>query len=270
MRDGIIQNYLNQIYEKYCLNILETPMDKNGFNNLYRLNFSTFFDELLFTILYEPDQYKKIINRTTIIMFQNFRNLDESEIDFLFIKCEDIPRDEIDSYYVNDIKGYKLSKISQQIMKLINKKVSRHLSSLDDNILNSYLEELKISIQNFAYDVSIEGDDYNFSNYWEEFCYQIQYGGGYPLEIIIDDIENHLESKLYNAPMRELMFLYTYTDYFIYQEYELQSDFPFPPKSEMIDNIITLMVDEIKNVAAYCYVPDFSSGEGWEDEYDEE
>ncbi|MBU9721611.1 MULTISPECIES: hypothetical protein [Bacillaceae] len=266
MSHRIIENYLNAKYEEICLDIMNTSTSDYSIDNQYGIKFSSYFDELVFTVLYEPERYKVTVERTYRIIEDKFMNMERSELDFLYLKCENYNSN------ISDELTYSpstLHYLANEVMKLINEKVSEHISSLSSDILKYYLEELQNNIEGFAFYGSLEGDDYNTRNYWEEFCYQVQYGDSYPYEITVDVVESHIDSMLCSIPKRDLYLLYTSTDQFIYDEYEPEDYFPFPSEEEMIEPTANKLMEEIKSVATNTYVPDFSSGEDWED-YDEE
>jgi hypothetical protein len=259
------KNYLNAKYEKYCMEILSeiNSISKNTLGlSFYNINFVSVFDELIFIILYENDKYSLYIEEVVReLIYTKFQNLDESEVDFLIIRClEDLNEDP--KYIITNQYYF----IANEIIKIINEKVISHLSINSGNELKIYLEKLKGDIERFAFSGPFAGDDYNINSYWEEFCFQIQYGEEYVLDIILEDIESRLYTSLKKVEIKDIIKLYTQTDEFQYEEYYCEIDKPLPSKEEMIGQIIPKMIEEIQYIASTTYVPDFSNGEDWDDE----
>jgi hypothetical protein len=261
-----VDNYLNEKYEKYCWEILlETEKnDMSPSDSFYNINFSTALDKLLFVFLYENDQYKQVAYS---MVYRKLRDLEKIEVDFLFYKCfEKYYDDEFnEEIYEINYPSRKYYYIANEFIKIINHLVINHLSNNTGQILKLYLDKLQESIESFAYDGSIEGYE-NISNYWEEFCFQAQYGDGYILEIILEDIEGHIDSTLNKASRKDIILLYTLTDEFNYEEIELDHSSPFPDRGNMIENIVPILLEEIIRVARNTYVPDYSNDEDWDED----
>jgi hypothetical protein len=261
-----VDNYLTEKYEKICWEILhETVINgmspRDSFNNI---NFSTAFDKLLFVFLYEDDQYEQVAYS---MVYRKLQDLEKIEVDFLFYRCfEKYYEDEFNEH-INEINypSRKYYYIANEFIKFINHLVIKHLSDNTGQILELYLEKLQEDIESFAYDGSIEGYD-KISNYWEEFCFQAQYGDGYILEIILEDIEGHIDTTLNKASRKDVILLYTYTDEFNYEEIEIDYPSPLPDRGHMIENIVPVILEKINRVAQNTYVPDFSNDEGWDEE----
>ncbi|WP_078549279.1 hypothetical protein [Litchfieldia alkalitelluris] len=266
-----MNEYLDQKYESYCSEILldNIKIDTLPGNNFFGIKFSTLLDKILFVILYEYGKYEKCLEEIYIVIYDKLNRLGDKEVDFLYARCvDDLGSNEYDLFnFEDDFSSRKHRYIADEFIKIINQTVLDSLSdsNYSNEILKTYLKDLQVEIEDFSYGGPSKGD-YNINNYWEEFCFQLQYGDGYLLEIILEDIESHLISKLKNVPIREIIFLYTTTDEFIYIDSYISNNPPLPEREDMIEHIVYKLLDEIKHLASRTYIPDFSSGEDWDDE----
>ena len=120
---------------------------------------------------------------------------------------------------------------------IANGLVFQHLIDVRNPFLKSYVNELKEEIENFAYSGAMEGDDYVINSYWEEFFFQIQYGDGAILDIILDDIDSHLNRKFNKASIKEVILLFAITDEYYFGNYQTHDCFDLYSKVEMIECI---------------------------------
>lgn len=239
-----IDNYLNDKYDKYCQEIMNSNPDIDLDSPYFNIKFHTLFDELIFVLLYEHDTYEKFVdNKIFNNIYRKLQNLESEEIYFLFVKCiGNISEYDLDQYNPSvDYNHGELYFIAKEMIFIINEKVNNHLSKFSKPDLR---------------------------NFWEDFCYHIQYGEGYLLDITLEAVESHLYRELRNTQIKDLVFLHTCTDAYQCDEIDQDSNFPYPnpSKDEMIENIELKLFEELKNLAGNTYIPDFSNDEDWDDE----
>jgi hypothetical protein len=266
-----MNNYLNERFENYCSEILSEDL-KTGTasgENFFNISFSTLLDKLIFVLLYEFDKYDQVLEEVYSKIYNKLDRLEEDEIDFLYAKCVDgiydIDYSDHNNIESNHTSNGKYRQIADEFIKIINQNILDHLSNHSQPLLKSFIKKLQGDIENFAYG-GPPASDYNINNYWEEFCFHIQYGEGYLLDVVIEDIERHLYSKIENASIQDIILLYTTTDEFNYEDNHIENNPPLPPRIDMINEVVPKLLEEIKYVASTTPTPDFSTGEDWEDE----
>jgi hypothetical protein len=239
-------NYLNEKYEQYCMEILSEQI--NDKNIYYNMKFCTILDELIFVILYEPEQYFEVIDKVKILAHRKVLNLTKMEIDLLLIKClgEFIEK----HYHKNSIHtmstDLKINYVVNELISHIKQEVAKRLVDGSEQILRIFLKELKQEISEFLYTGLLDGYDIYYDNFWHEFCRQVQYGMDYTLDLFLKDIQDHLYKTLNTMPTNEIILLFTQTDYFIFEENDL---FPTPPRDEMIRCLVSKLMEDLKEMA---------------------
>ncbi|MBP1949381.1 hypothetical protein [Virgibacillus litoralis] len=265
-----MSDYLNSKYEEYSNDILSEGLKKDATfgGDFLNINFTTLLDKIIFVLFYEFDKYDQVLKEIYSKIYKKLEMFEESEVDFLYAKCvEEIYNNNIDHWNVEgSYSNDKNPHIANEFVRKINQNIVDNISEYSGLELNPLLKEIQYDIENFSFNGPSESDDYNINNYWEEFCFQMQYGEGMLLDTILGDIESHLYSKLANAPIKDIILLYITTDEFNYENYHMENNIPLPPRDDMLDEVVCKLLDEIKDIAANTFIPDFSSGEDWEDE----
>lgn len=263
-----VKEYLNQMYRDLTRDVLDENFSEEFFSEVgIRINFSTILDSLVFVLLYEHRKYDQILERVRHILLNKLKQKDGLEINFLFIKCLDSSEKLQEPNGCHD-KAYL---IAHKCEEYINQEVLSTLSLKSGEYLKLFIREVKEDIKNFAYNGSPEGGDFKLRNYWEEYCSQIQYGDGYFLEIMQDDIIGHLYSKLSNkVPFKEIILLYTTTDEFDFSMDDSNNFREIPHKDDMIEHILPKIMEELSWIASRTDIPDFRAGEDWDEDEDED
>ncbi|WP_061810494.1 hypothetical protein [Rossellomorea vietnamensis] len=263
-----LQNYMKDKYDKYSEEILLS----NEENSLFDLSFSTFLDEMRFALLYENEKYELVLEKARKLVYRKLLELEDAEVNILFVECihtlsdkefeNVLESDKAEKYMLDPPISQKYQLIAGEFLIIISQKVVESISMHASTNLIQYIEDLKASIKNFAFDGSLEGDDVATRNYWEEFCFQVQYGGEDPLRIVQEGIETHIKEKLKKISYKDIVLLYTETDNYYGEVYDTTS--PFPDRDEMVESIVSKVFDEISWEASNAYVPDFYNGEDWD------
>ena len=263
-----VKEYLNQKYIDLSRSVLDENFSKEFFSEICTgINFSSILDGLVFVLLYEHRKYDQALEGVKHILLNKLKQKDDLEINFLFIKC----LDSSDRLQEPNVYFDKEDLIAHKCQEYINQEVLRTISLNSGEYLELFIRDLKEDIKNFAYSGSPEGGDYELHDYWEEYCSQVQYGDGYLLEIMQDDIIGHLYSKLSNkVPIKDVILLYTTTD-----EYDFSMDDPnnfreIPHKDDMIEHILPKVMEELSWIASRTDIPDFRAGEDWDEDEDED
>ncbi|MFN7252932.1 MAG: hypothetical protein ACK4M9_19490 [Anaerobacillus sp.] len=232
----IFNQYLELKKDEFLIEIINSST-----LSAFGINFATFFDKLIFTLLYEYESYGEIIEEIMPKINEKVILIPNIERDLLFSS--------------NDVVNEYIEKVNNRVLD--------HVSLINNINLGSILEELRNDIEDFSYKGSMDSDDYNLRSYWEEFCFQLQYRGGEILEIILYDVEDHIYKVVKKMPMRDIISLFVQTNEFKYKDYELFDKYPLPNWHTVRAAIVDFLKDEIINLAYQEYIPDFSSGEEW-------
>ncbi|MBN8194228.1 hypothetical protein JI667_19025 [Bacillus sp. NTK074B] len=262
---GYLQNYIKDKYDKYSEEILIS----NEEDSLFDLSFSNFLDEMKFALLYKNGKYELVLEKARNLVYGKLLELENLEVDILFVNCTDSLTEkeiqnvlESEKYMLEPPISQKHQSIAGEFLNIISEKVVENISIYSNINLKQYIEDLKASIISFAFNGSLAGDDVATRNYWEEYCFQIQYGEDYVLGIIQTDIELQIEKQLKEIAYKDIVLLYTETDNYYGEVYDISS--PFPERDEMVESILRKFFDEISWEASNTFVPDFYNGEDWE------
>lgn len=263
-----VNEYLNQKYIDLSRSVLDEKFPEGFFSEIGTgINFSTILDGLVFVLLYEDKKYNQVLEGVKHILLNKLKQKDDLEINFLLIKCLDSSK-ELQEPNVYFDKEYL---IAHKCQEYINQEVLRTVSLNSGEYLELFIRDLKEDIKNFAYSGSPEGGDYDLHDYWEEYCSQVQYGDGYLLEIMQDDIIGHIYSKLNNkVPYKEVILLYTTTDEYDFSIDDHNNFREIPSKDEMVDHILSKVMEELSWIASRTDIPDFRAGEDWDEDEDED
>jgi hypothetical protein len=248
--NSIIENYLYKKYDNFSSEILTSPTNENGIlNDTNKIKFCTIFDQLIFVLLYDQCQYSNAHMKLKELIYCKLQNLADIEIDFLFIKClENLSGDyqyQHDTVIDGKGRGIKIYYITKQFIKVINDKVLKYLTNDSDITLSFYLEEIKRDIKFFLYTGQMEDIEDNY-DYWQKFCYQLNFDDLYKVNIILCNIENYLFKDLKVKPLKDIILLYIRTDRFISNEKAIL--FSIPSREEMINSIVPKLLEEIKYI----------------------
>jgi hypothetical protein len=242
-----IDNYLNEKYQKYCIEILtEQVIEIENKDKLFKMKFDTILDELVFVILFENEHYYDVIEKVRGLTYSKISKLSNNEIEFLFLKCLDKL---IESHYYSDSKqslniNSKVKYVANELINIIKEKVEIQLNKADE-ILGLVLHNLREDISKFLYTVPVVGNDIYYDNYWDEFCYQVIIEEDEVIELFLKDIKNQVYKSLTKLPLKDIILLYTQTDYFIY----FGSEYPSKTREEIIHRLVPKLLEDIKEVA---------------------
>jgi hypothetical protein len=238
-----IDNYLNEKYENYCIEILsEQIIEREDKDKLYKIEFSTVMDELVFVKLYEPEKYFEVIEKVKKLTYRKLLNLSENEINFLLIKCLD---EFIEFHRYYGLKqSLKVSYVANKLTNIIKEKVQNQLIEAHQ-IRGMFLHHLREDISKLLYTGPIVGNNIYYDNYWDEFCYQVITDEAVDLDLFLKDIKKYVYTSLTKLPLIDIILLYTQTDYFIY----FGSEYPPKTREEMIHSLVPKLLDDIKEVA---------------------
>jgi hypothetical protein len=243
-------NFLNEKYEQYCLDILSIQINEsrneNKFNNI---KFCTLLDEFLFVILYEPEQYFEVIDKVKKLTYMKLLNLTKKEIDFLFIKC----LGEIKEFHYDKNKKFnmstelKINYVANELIGNIKQAIAKRLIDESEKIVSLFLKVQKDEISEILYTGPFVGNDIYYENYWYAFCRKVQYGEENELDFFLKGIQDHLYRTLNKISTKEIILLFTQTDYFIFEDDNL---FPTPARGEMIHCLVPKLLKDIRDLAA--------------------
>ncbi|MEH6996353.1 hypothetical protein V7075_27230, partial [Neobacillus drentensis] len=121
-----------------------------------------------------------------------------------------------------------------------------------EKILRLFLHQLREDISKFLFFGKLCGNDCNFENNWQEFCYQIQYGEDKMLDLILSGIKDHIYTSLNKISNREVILLFTQTDFFIYDDSNRLQQLS---RDEMILCLIPKLLADIKDIALLEELP---------------
>ncbi|MEH7158955.1 hypothetical protein [Neobacillus drentensis] len=250
-----IDNYLNEKYENYYSEVLsEQIKDSQNDVNLCKMEFNTILDKLIFVNLFENEHNYDVIEEVKGLTFSKISKLSINEIEFLFLKCLDKfinYHQYYDLRFPLNIKS-KVEYISNEIIHLIEETIEHQLTDAG-TILDIFLKQLREDISKFLYTGPLVEEDDNlmkYNNFWDEFCYYVimEEDKGYLLDIFFKDIKEQVYSSLNNLPLKDIILLYTQTDYFIY----FGSEFPPQTREEMIFSLVPKLLDDIKELAWFA------------------
>jgi hypothetical protein len=244
-----IDNYLIEKYENYCKGVLSEQIYENdNKEKLCKMEFNTFLDKLIFVNLFENEHYYDVIEEVKRLTYSRISNLSINEIEFLYLKCLDRFIDNhqyCDSKHSLNIKS-KVKNVTNELIHIIEETVEHQIIDVG-KISETFLRNLREDICNFFYIGPLveDDDEIKHDNYWNEFCYHVIMGENYVLDIFLKDIKEQVYTSLNNLPLKDIILLYTQTDFFIYYG----SEYPPQTRDKMIYCLVPKLLDDIKEMA---------------------
>ena len=205
-----VENYLDEKYETLCKDLLSKKIESyQGLN--YRdngLRFSSIFEELIFVCLYDEKSFKSLQEHIIGIIFSMLEEIPDIEVNLLVLRpLESLGVDGKANHF--DILDRKELYISKHLLVLVNDELLGYFSSIAGKKYEELKMELIQRIKNFAFSGSLMSLDFEFKNYWEEFCFISQEENGLFNDIYFDTIFDFVREEMDELPYSELKVLYS-------------------------------------------------------------